>query len=117
MVNGDVDLSRKKHKFDAERTAAAGFADKRSYVTLDGRQFLALKDMGNRRDYVFRMDEFRCRICKVRVDWFTGELDHFPVSRGRGGDDSIGNLRTLCRECHREQHVRPMWSSQQAVKV
>lgn len=107
-------MPRKRHKVDLEATRRTGFSDRRSYVTLDGKQFLAGEDMTKRREYVFSMDGGRCRLCRAEVDWLTGELDHFPVSRGRSGDDSINNLRTLCANCHKQRHVRPQWSAQKA---
>lgn len=36
-----------------------------------------------------------------RVNWFDGQLAHYPVSRARGGSDVLENVRFVKRECHR----------------
>ena len=107
---------RKRHKFDLEATRAAGFKGRGSYKTIDGKEFLGKKDWPIRRQAIYERDEGTCQFCyrPVNIDEF--EAHHHPLSRGKGGDDSMGNLKTICPPCHREQHVRPMWSSQQAEK-
>ena len=48
---------------------------------------------------VFKRDQFACRYCGRKVPEVTLELDHvLPFSKG--GDNSMGNLVTACRECN-----------------
>ena len=75
------------------------FRDKRSFWAVDGRLFLYGMDMSARRMKVLERDEKCCVMCGKFVG-NNGEADHFPVSRGRGGDDSMDNLRTSCKRCH-----------------
>jgi 5-methylcytosine-specific restriction endonuclease McrA len=42
------------------------------------------------------------------------EVDHI-ISRGKGGDDSLDNLRSLCFTCHRARHVRVGGSKRSAA--
>lgn len=103
-------MSRKPHKVDPVATHAAAFMDKRSYITLDGKEFLFGEDMKARRLDVFERDGYICQICHKPCICDDAELDHFPITRGRGGDDSITNLRAVHGHCHRKVHVRPQWT-------
>lgn len=96
-------VSRKRHKFDAEATAKAGFQDKRSYWTIHGKVYLLGKDMACQRLTVFDRDGQRCQKCGMRIYWEDFHLHHV-IHRGRGGDDSLRNLRSLCFSCHRKEH-------------
>ena len=50
---------------------------------------------------VLRRDRFTCSICRKRKGRALLEVDHMiPVRKGVDPFDK-GNLRTLCRECHR----------------
>lgn len=101
------------HK-DPIETKAAGFLDKRSYIRLDGKQFLFGLDIANLRLAVFQRDGYRCcgeredgERCNREVNLFLGEMHHV-IARGKGGDDSMSNVCTLCASCHRDSHVRVM---------
>jgi len=48
--------------------------------------------------------------CQKRVKWETGELDHI-IARGRGGSDTLENVRFVCRTCHRRRHGIAEWST------
>lgn len=61
------------------------------------------------RRQVFARDSWRCVLCGVRgVERDEGdgdrvlEVDHL-VEVADGGDNSLANLRTVCRECHRSK--------------
>ena len=99
-------MSRKAHKVDPERTREANFADRRSYVTLFGKEYRFGQDMRRIREEVHARDGGRCVECGKPQSLFEMHLDHFRVTRGRGGDDSRGNLRTLCAKCHMASHVQ-----------
>jgi 5-methylcytosine-specific restriction endonuclease McrA len=100
------------HK-DLVATAAAKFVDPRSYVRLDGKQFLFGDDIEQLRRRVFTRDGYRCtgevdgERCDWPVTWDLGHMHHV-ISKGKGGDDSLQNCVTLCAECHDKEHVRPM---------
>ena len=100
------------HK-DLPATAMQGFTDKRSYVRLDGKRFLFGDDLTQLRRSVFDRDKYTCwgdvedgLRCGRTVTWESGHLHHIH-ERGKGGDDSAGNLVTLCPDCHARLHVRP----------
>lgn len=99
-------MSRKPHQVDREATAQAGFKDKLSYVTHAGKEFLGKKDWEIRRRAIYDRDKGFCRICGLWVAFEDMDADHHPVSRGRGGDDSMGNLRTTHHYCHLKTHVQ-----------
>ena len=87
-----------KFKTDALRTGGE-FCDKRSFISVDGKLFLYGVDMSAQRKRTLERDEKCCAVCGKFVG-NKGEVDHFPVSRGRGGSDDIDNLRTSCTRCH-----------------
>ncbi len=99
-------------KRDGEATLAADFACKRSWIHLDGSQHLKGADMSARREHVFQRDHYRCVKCGSRLSL---EADHIK-SRGQGGDDSMENLQTLCRACHKIKHNREVrWTPRAEV--
>lgn len=86
-------------------------ARKRSFVSTNGDYFLYGVDMSRQRRDVLARDKKCCMVCGKFVGT-RGEIDHFPISRGRGGDDSMDNLRTVCHKCHTARHNRePKWST------
>jgi hypothetical protein len=104
------------HK-DPVATAAAKFTDPRSYVRLDGKQFLFGGDIERLRLQVFMRDGYRCtgenlegdemgERCNRLIDWFDGHMHHIQ-SRGKRGDDSLSNCVTVCDRCHKRLHPRP----------
>lgn len=51
-----------------------------------------------KKKYVASQQNWKCKICNNQLNaWF--EVDH-TVSLENGGDNSVENLRALCRECH-----------------
>lgn len=94
-------------KRDAETTAAQKYLDQRSYRTIDGKEWLAGLDMMWRRREVWAKYRGRCAGCSREIAFDLEhhmELDHI-IPRGRGGDDSVGNLQPLggafACQCHR----------------
>lgn len=58
----------------------------------------------NLREQVFARDSLTCQWCKVPG----GRLDpHHILPRGRGGKDTLANLVSLHRACHRYVHEHP----------
>ena len=97
---------------DLEVTKAAGFKDPRSYVYVkeDSSPYVAHvklfgEDMSIQRHKVYLRDAATCGVSEDE-----GELDHFPVSRGKGGCDCMHNLRFISRDKHRARHVQPQFT-------
>lgn len=101
-----------------EATKSAGFLDKRSRIGFrrDGTEFEKLKgvDMENRRRQVYERDGGKCQGCGEKLFFGQGsarsmEMDHI-LPRGKGGDDSLDNLQSLCgpwlNRCHSKKHLR-----------
>ena len=103
-----------------QRTVDAGFKDRRSRIgyRTDGSEFWDLcgVDMGIQRNRVILRDRLRCQKCGKALTLEECELDHIR-SRGKGGDDSLGNLQVLCRKCHRDKHVSVRWTAQEKVSA
>lgn len=57
---------------------------------------------------VFERDAYKCRRCGRQLTRFTATLD-YKVPPAAGGDESEGNLLTVCPECH--SHRAPTSSS------
>lgn len=101
-----------------QRTREAGFHDPHSRIGFrpDGSEFwkLAGVDVGIMRNRVFVRDLMICQHCRMHLALAECEMDHIR-SRGKGGDDSLGNLQTLggptACGCHRKKHLRPRWTS------
>ena len=84
-------------KVDREATKARKFQDKRSFIGVNGCEYLRGKDVGPRRQKVIEIYGEQCRNCK-KV--FMIEADHiFP--KWSGGCDCIENWMPLCAHCHR----------------
>lgn len=99
-------MSRKAHDVDPETTDNCGFSDSRSYVTMAGKVYRFGDDMSNARMERYNLDKGYCQICKKGVKVSDFHLDHYPISRGRGGDDSLSNLRITHPRCHLSRHVQ-----------
>lgn len=58
-----------------------------------------LRDLKKQR---FEIDGYRCTRCgETRIHLLT---IHHVNPRSEGGEDSLGNLRTMCIKCHAESH-------------
>lgn len=68
---------------------------------------------------VLLRDGYRCVACGRPVTAASAEVDHI-ARRGLGGgkrDDSLENLRTMCRPCHHARHEaerHPRWTGMNA---
>ena len=109
-------MSRKRHKLDPALTASMGYADKRSYRTIHGGEYLFGEDIVLRRSQVYLRDRGVCQMCgeEPSPKW-AWELDHI-IAHSKQGDDSMENMRVLCgrhsrNKCHIKRHGRTVrWS-------
>jgi 5-methylcytosine-specific restriction endonuclease McrA len=111
-------VSRKRHDVDNQATEAATFIDARSYITHTGKEFRFGKDKTLLRLRCFSRDDFKCTECGKFN--YSENLDmHHVKSLGRGGDDTIGNVTTLCKwgTCHHSKHVQVQFGKREEVKV
>ncbi len=118
-----VAVTRKRHRFDSEQTAKRNFIDPRSYVTLDGHDFLFGEDCGVRRREVFERDKGLCQF-EGHSKFFpfdgpfyvAGQADHI-----QGGNSGrcwcMHNLQWICYEHHKAKHNRePRLSSIKGIE-
>lgn len=61
---------------------------------------------GNIRQRALRRDDSECKNCgRKGGDYGDADLHvHHIVPRAKGGSNSLGNLRTLCKDCHNAIH-------------
>lgn len=95
---------RTRWNTDEAATKARQFLSRHSFIDRHGKEFLGIKDWNVRRMEVYDRDRGVCTFCGEIVSVYVFEAHHHPVSRGKGGDDKIDNLKTICPPCHREQH-------------
>ena len=75
----------------------SGVPGKLGRIRLKGEALAAL------RRECFTRDGWACVDCGVKVSWVSGHMAHIQ-SRGAGGSDVIGNVRTKCGDCHHAEH-------------
>ena len=90
--------------------------DKNSKIGIrgDGSIFLKLGKLDWELQFlrVIERDKWKCQGCGAQLNSVTADVDHV-LSRGKGGDDSLSNLRLLgnylsaCK-CHPKRHVHVM---------
>lgn len=113
-------------KRDNFETKLRHFRDPRSFCSINGHEYLYGKDVEPRRREVYERDHGICQMraedgdspvdCDLFALWDDGEMHH--IQGGLVGRcDCLHNVQWVCKPCHRASHVRPKWSSQQAVKV
>lgn len=57
----------------------------------------------NFREFVFERDNFTCKLCKKKFNWW--ELHcHHEIPLYKGGKDIIDNCISLCVPCHKKIH-------------
>lgn len=104
-------------KRDLQATAAAGFLDPESFVSLDGRLFLAGEDWKAQVQKVFVADKGICQLCykPIDTDYQIWDADHV-VRRSDGASDDLLNLRLVHRTCHIKRHAEKQthWTSREA---
>ena len=55
----------------------------------------------NAQEATFNRDNYTCQHCKKRVGTFNA---HHIIYRANGGADTLDNLITLCKKCHKDLH-------------
>jgi len=78
-------------------------SDKESFVSIDSDLYLHGTDWEAQKARVWLRDKGKCQLCKKSCYDGIADPDHI-VKRSKGGDDSLGNLRTVHRECHEKRH-------------
>ena len=69
---------------------------------LEGREYQTSDFKGkNRRAKVLWRDRYTCQKCKSTIKKLN---THHIIMRSKGGTDTIGNLITLCEDCHDDLH-------------
>lgn len=103
--------ARRHRHVDVERTKEARdagyFLDKRSFFDIHGGEFRYGQDMMVVHDAVIARDGWQCVFCKDGSQARINLTVHHVIPRGNGGDDSIKNLSTICRDCHEKLHRVP----------
>lgn len=110
-------------KIAIPETAARKFHCAKSFIGVDGNDYLAKKDWDLRKDELYA----RCRgECELRTSpqcwgWFTRKKMHpHHLVRGRiGRHDGLSNLAAACWSCHRAAHPEKQlhWSKRVAEAV
>jgi hypothetical protein len=54
---------------------------------------------------IYERDSYKCQHCGKQLTRFTATLDHIHAV-AHGGDNSLGNLVTACRECNSKKNSR-----------
>ena len=108
-------------RIDREATAAMGFKDKRSHVTLDGRHLYYGEDAADQRHAALMtwmlFADSLCATCKqyaraVDVDW-----EHIKSKGLHARDDHPRNRRFSHHACHMKAHNREVrWSAKGGCK-
>lgn len=94
----DRELTRVRHETGV-------YVSPKSFVDIEGHEFLKGADMSRRHDEVWKRDKFRCVHCNAAVANAGLEVHH-RLPKGRGGSDDLDNLELACRECHKGIHNR-----------
>lgn len=103
---------RVDRKLTAQRRADGTYADPRSCVHQDSREYLRGVDVGNRRRQIWERDKRKCVKCLSYVTWEGFEMHHLEKFAGRRFDNA-DNLVTLCRKCHQSGHIQVQWTKTQ----
>ena len=92
-------------KRDEIETVKRAYLDPRSFAAKDGREFLMGEDWLVRRHEAWERSGGFCEEpgCNRCLSEETGE-PHHEKFRSKGGDDSLANIRFVCRRCHRSKH-------------
>ncbi len=72
----------------------SGLRQRKPRLKLPSHEFAVL------RNQVLERDKWRCQFCGSSNNLHV----HHQRSRGKGGDDHLENLITLCANCHRSVH-------------
>ena len=55
------------------------------------------------RQFVYAHDKGRCQYCDCQVELFECHIHHV-LALSEGGVNHPTNLKTLCKDCHRQRH-------------
>ena len=99
------------------------FRCKGSFVAVDGREFLSRGDWQRRVAEIFERDKRQCQWV-IMKDFYPGipmlcgkraQHPHHIIPKGKGGDDSLGNLMAICAIHHKEAHPEKQtkWSKKE----
>jgi 5-methylcytosine-specific restriction endonuclease McrA len=55
------------------------------------------------RQYVYERDEGRCQYCGNPVELMDCHIHH-ALELSEGGTNHPSNLKTLCKDCHKDRH-------------
>lgn len=93
-------------KVDQFATISRAFLDPRSFVSRDGRDFLAGEDMSVRRHMVWERCGGFCEApgCNRNISEETMHTHHVKP-RSKGGAENLNNLEALCDRCHKRKHA------------
>lgn len=107
-------IGRRGFKVDPVATAARGFKDRRSFVSVDGHELLVgAEDTTARRKEIFERSHGRCELhvapgCKGFVNWHSRGMEgwaHLDVEPHRNHCDCAANGAAACDKCHRWFHA------------
>jgi hypothetical protein len=107
-------------KRDNTETMARNFMDDRSFVCLQGHEYLYGDDIGDRRREVFERAKGKCELknspfCAGFTNWVDGEMHHKQGGLV-GRNDDMENLLWACPNCHSWEHrKRTPWSKPEHV--
>ena len=98
-------------KIDRQATKEKGYKDERSFLSLEGDEYLKGEDLSARRAAVYYKSHGRCMLnvsprCRGWIDFPDFEMDHIQGGLV-GRNDNLSNLRAVCKPCHRARHLRP----------
>jgi hypothetical protein len=109
-------------KRDNTETMARNFMDDRSFVSMDGHDYLYGDDIGDRRREVWERAHGYCEVkqapgCSGLVSWVDGEMHHKQGGLV-GRNDDMENLLWSCMACHRYEHRNrnPRFSQREPVE-
>ena len=106
-------MSRKRQplRIDRDATAACGFKDKRSHVTLDGRHLYYGEDAELARYYAWCIWDGLCAICGLPANDWEIDWEHIASKGLHARDDHPRNRQFSHHACHMKAHNRePLWS-------
>jgi hypothetical protein len=109
-------------KRDFPGTEEMNYIDPRSFLGLDGHEYLRGDDISERRRQVWQFAGGYCQVkqapgCSGLVSWVDGELHHKQGGLV-GRNDDMENLLWSCMACHRYEHRNrnPRFSQREPVE-
>lgn len=103
-------MSPRGTKIDAIRTMAAKFDSRKSFIGIDGNEYLARgsADWNKRKWELYNRSKGECELkCSMycHISFSFKKMHPHHIVRGRiGRHDGLDNLLAVCWECHRAAH-------------